>query len=142
MTIKIFLNTNWLNSPSKTVKSITQKQSEELGSMMKTQKVIELITNILTGTASTIEELLKQRWMIEVFFEELKQQLEIKSFIGLMKMQCGYSSPWRMDCIDYLVAAKVFERNCKVWVELIKFDIFFKNDSLCFLVGRFYSNFL
>ena len=45
------------------------------------KKVIELITNNLTWTASTIAELYKQRWMIEIF-KELKQHLKIKSFIG------------------------------------------------------------
>jgi len=48
----------------------------------KNKKVIELITNNLTWTASTIAELYKQRWMIEIFFKELKQHLKIKSFIG------------------------------------------------------------
>ena len=48
----------------------------------KNDKVIELITNNLTWTASTIAELYKQRWMIEIFFKELKQHLKIKSFIG------------------------------------------------------------
>jgi len=32
--------------------------------------------------ASTISELYKQRWMIEIFFKELKSHLKIKSFIG------------------------------------------------------------
>ena len=45
-------------------------------------KVIELITNNLTWTASTIAELYKQRWRVEIFFKELKQHLKIKSFIG------------------------------------------------------------
>lgn len=45
-------------------------------------KVIELITNNLTWTASTVAELYKQRWMVEIFFKELKQHLKIKSFIG------------------------------------------------------------
>lgn len=45
-------------------------------------KLIELITNNLTWTASTVAELYKQRWMIEIFFKELKQHLKIKSFIG------------------------------------------------------------
>jgi len=31
---------------------------------------------------STISELYKQRWMIEIFFKELKQHLKIKSFVG------------------------------------------------------------
>jgi hypothetical protein len=45
-------------------------------------QVIEVITNNFSWTASTIAELYKQRWMIEIFFKELKQHLKIKSFIG------------------------------------------------------------
>jgi hypothetical protein len=48
----------------------------------KNDNVIELITNNLTWTASTVTELYKQRWMVEIFFKELKQHLKIKSFIG------------------------------------------------------------
>jgi hypothetical protein len=45
-------------------------------------RVIEVISNNFSWTASTIAELYKQRWMIEIFFKELKQHLKIKSFIG------------------------------------------------------------
>ena len=48
----------------------------------KNNKVIEILTNNFSWTASTIAELYKQRWMIEIFFKELKQHLKIKSFIG------------------------------------------------------------
>ena len=47
----------------------------------KENRVIEVITNNFTSTASTVAELYKQRWMIEIFFNELKQHLKIKSFI-------------------------------------------------------------
>jgi hypothetical protein len=46
------------------------------------KQVIELITNQLTWTANTISELYKSRWQIEIFFREIKQLLNIKSFIG------------------------------------------------------------
>lgn len=46
------------------------------------ERTIEVITNNFSWTASTISELYKQRWMIEIFFKELKQHLKIKSFIG------------------------------------------------------------
>lgn len=46
------------------------------------EQVIELITNQTTWTANTIGELYKSRWQIEVFFREIKQLLNIKSFIG------------------------------------------------------------
>ena len=45
-------------------------------------RIIEVITNNFSWTASTIAELYKQRWMIEIFFKELKQHLKINSFIG------------------------------------------------------------
>lgn len=43
---------------------------------------VQIITNNFTWTASTIAELYKQRWSIEIFFKELKQHLKIKSFLG------------------------------------------------------------
>ena len=46
------------------------------------KQVIEIITNQLTWTANTIGELYKSRWQIEIFFREIKQLLNIKSFIG------------------------------------------------------------
>lgn len=46
------------------------------------QQVIELITNQMNWAASTISQLYKSRWQIEIFFREIKQLLHIKSFIG------------------------------------------------------------
>ena len=46
------------------------------------QQVIELITNQMSWTANTISELYRSRWQIEIFFREIKQLLNIKSFIG------------------------------------------------------------
>jgi len=43
---------------------------------------VELLTNNFTLAASTIAALYKARWMIEIFFRNLKQLLRIKSFIG------------------------------------------------------------
>lgn len=48
----------------------------------KNKQVIELITNQTSWTANTISELYKSRWQIEIFFREVKQLLNIKSFIG------------------------------------------------------------
>lgn len=46
------------------------------------KQVIELITNQMTWTSNTISQLYKSRWQIEIFFREVKQLLNIKSFIG------------------------------------------------------------
>lgn len=45
-------------------------------------KVIEVITNQLDWQARTIADLYKKRWNIEIFFKLLKQNLQIKTFIG------------------------------------------------------------
>lgn len=44
--------------------------------------VVELLTNNFTLAASSIADLYKARWNIEIFFRNLKQLLRIKSFIG------------------------------------------------------------
>jgi len=40
------------------------------------------LTNQMTLAASTIAEIYKDRWQIEVFFKLIKQNLRIKSFVG------------------------------------------------------------
>lgn len=43
---------------------------------------VELVTNNFKLAASTIAELYKCRWNIEIFFKTIKQNLHIKSFVG------------------------------------------------------------
>jgi len=45
-------------------------------------KIIEIITNELEWEALTISELYKKRWDIEQFFKALKQNLQVKTFVG------------------------------------------------------------
>lgn len=45
-------------------------------------KPVSLISNNLNWSASTISELYKRRWQIETFFKLLKQNLQIKNFLG------------------------------------------------------------
>jgi len=45
-------------------------------------KVIEIITNQLDWKAETIADLYKKRWDIELFFKALKQNLQVKTFVG------------------------------------------------------------
>jgi len=44
--------------------------------------VIELLTNHLDFGATTISAIYKERWQIEIFIKTLKQNLNIKSFVG------------------------------------------------------------
>jgi hypothetical protein len=48
----------------------------------ETQESIVLLTNHLGFGASTIANIYRQRWQIEVFFKTLKQNLKIKTFVG------------------------------------------------------------
>ena len=47
------------------------------------KRTIIILTNNFSWTAAVVAELYKQRWRVEIFFKELKQNLKIKSFIGL-----------------------------------------------------------
>jgi hypothetical protein len=46
------------------------------------QRKIELLTNNLEFGATTIAEIYKERWEIELFFKALKQNLKVKTFVG------------------------------------------------------------
>jgi IS4 transposase len=48
----------------------------------KKQCEIVLLTNHLEFGASTISEIYKDRWQIELFFKALKQNLKVKTFVG------------------------------------------------------------
>lgn len=45
-------------------------------------KVVEIISNNLDWSARTIADLYKKRWDIELFFKAIKQNLQIKTFVG------------------------------------------------------------
>lgn len=45
-------------------------------------KVIEIVCNNLEWKARTIADLYKKRWDIELFFKAIKQNLQIKTFVG------------------------------------------------------------
>lgn len=51
-------------------------------------RTIELITNNLDWEAATIAELYRRRWLIETFFKLIKQNLQIKTFLGTSENAC------------------------------------------------------
>lgn len=48
----------------------------------KSGKRYEFLTNHFRLSAKTIADIYKERWQIEIFFREIKQNLHIKSFVG------------------------------------------------------------
>jgi hypothetical protein len=51
-------------------------------------RTIEVITNNLEWSAATIAELYRRRWLIETFFKLIKQNLQIKTFLGTSQNAC------------------------------------------------------
>jgi len=64
-------------------------------------KTIELITNNLDWPAAVIGELYKRRWLIETFFKLLKQNLQVKTFLGTSENAC--KSQLYIALISYLL---------------------------------------
>ena len=54
----------------------------------KDDRTVVLITNQLDWSADTIAELYKRRWNIEIFFKLIKQNLQIKTFVGTHPNSC------------------------------------------------------
>jgi len=54
----------------------------------KDDRTIVLITNNMEWEAATIAELYKRRWLIETFFKLIKQNLQIKTFLGTSQNAC------------------------------------------------------
>jgi hypothetical protein len=48
----------------------------------KNDQELELLTNHLDFGATTIADIYKERWQIELFFKALKQNLKVKTFVG------------------------------------------------------------
>ena len=51
----------------------------------QTGQYVVLLTNQFEWSAHTIAQVYKDRWQIELFFKNLKQQLKVKSFVGTSK---------------------------------------------------------
>lgn len=49
---------------------------------VENDRKIELLCNNLKFGATTIAAMYKQRWQVELFFKQIKQNLKIKSFVG------------------------------------------------------------
>jgi len=67
---------------TKTSKRYTSKLRRVAVWDEENQQTIELITNNFKWSADTIAKLYKSRWQVEIFFRDIKQLLNIKTFIG------------------------------------------------------------
>ena len=109
----------------------------------KEKRTIILLTNNLTWTAETIAELYKQRWMVEIFFKELKQHLKIKSFIGLNENAMWIQIWTAMITILLLRIMKEkaqFPWNLSNLVAFLRINLFVKIDLQLWLNKPFWSD--
>ena len=86
----------------------------------KNDKVIVIISNQLTWDAATIAALYKKRWDIELFFKALKQNLQVKTFIGTSEN--AVKSQIYVALIMYLLLELVRRNTCKVKQALSNFS--------------------
>ena len=75
-------------------------------------RTVELICNNLEWSAATIAELYKRRWLIETFFKMIKQNLQIKTFLGTSPNAC--KSQIFIALIGYLLLELIRRTLCKV----------------------------
>lgn len=74
-------------------------------------RVIELICNNFEWSAATIAELYKRRWLIETFFKLIKQNLQIKTFLGTSENAC--KSQIFIALIGYMLLELIRRTLCK-----------------------------
>ncbi|MFZ4549066.1 MAG: IS4 family transposase [Bacteroidales bacterium] len=74
-------------------------------------RTVELICNNLEWSAATIAELYKRRWLIETFFKLIKQNLQIKTFLGTTPNAC--KSQIFIALIGYLLLELIRRTLCK-----------------------------
>ena len=66
-----------------------------------TERTIEILTNHLKWSATTIAGIYKDRWQIELFFKAVKQNLKVKRFYGTSR-NAVYTQIW-IALISYLL---------------------------------------
>ena len=77
----------------------------------KNSRTIEIVTNQLTWDAATIGALYKKRWDIELFFKALKQNLQVKTFVGTSEN--AVKSQIYIALISYLLLELMRRNTCK-----------------------------
>ena len=89
------------------------------------------LTNNFKLAASTIAEIYKARWQIELFFKWIKQNLKIKSFLGTSK-NAVMTQIWIAICVYLLLAylkfASQISRSLQQILRLLQLNLFERRD--------------
>jgi putative transposase len=96
------------------------------------------LTNNHKLAASTIAEIYKARWQIELFFKWLKQNLKIKSFLGTSR-NAVMTQIWIAICVYLLLAylkfASRISQSMQQILRLLQLNLFDRRDLKGLLVG-------
>jgi IS4 transposase len=95
------------------------------------QDTIVFVTNNLKLAASTIADIYRDRWQIELFFQAIKQSLRIKSFIGTSE-NAVQTQIWTaliaMVVLRYLQLRSSWPWSLSVLVALPRYQLFVYRD--------------
>lgn len=104
----------------------------------ETGKHYVFLTNHMKLAASTIAEVYRSRWQIELFFKCIKQNLKIKSFIGTSK-NAVMTQIWVAMCVYLILAFIRFQSRLKITVQqmvrLLQVNLFDKRDMYALFRG-------
>lgn len=96
------------------------------------------LTNNFRLAASTIAEIYKARWQIELFFKWIKQNLKIKSFLGTSR-NAVITQIWIAICIYLLLAylkfASQIGKSFQQILRLLHLNLFDRRDLRGLLIG-------
>ena len=100
------------------------------------QDTIVFLTNNMKLAATTIAEIYKERWQIELFFKALKQSLRIKTFVGTSE-NAVQTQIWTalisLLLIKYLQIRSTFRWSLSNLVALLRQQLFVYRDLLGWL---------
>ena len=96
------------------------------------------LTNNFTLAASTIAAIYKQRWQIELFFKWIKQNLKIKTFLGVSK-NAVMTQVWVAMCVYLILAYLKFMSKTSTSMQqilrLLQLNLFMHRDLVALLHG-------
>jgi len=96
------------------------------------------LTNNFDLAASTIAEIYKARWQIELFFKWIKQNLKIKSFLGTSR-NAVMTQIWIAICVYLLLAylkfASRIDKSFQQILRLLQLNLFDRRNLRNLLVG-------
>lgn len=109
----------------------------------ETGKIIVILSNNFTWSATTIAKIYKERWQIELFFKSIKQQLKIKSFVGTSR-NALLSQLW-VALITYLLLSYLKFKSRFAWsiytlCSILPTNLFARRNLWDWLNAPFHSN--